>query len=124
MERRAFARALRFLNYLPFAKWTALLASVGAGVVFVAFLALLALFADLMVNHGQVPAFPQLLTRAQHSYLHRGSEANVASNPRMETHLRQRFESLWKDAADGTRIDISDEQLAAIAGDETLRNNL
>lgn len=124
MERRAFARALRFLNYLPFAKWTALVASVGAGVLFVALLALLALFADLMVNRGQVPAFPQLLTRAQHAYLQRGPEADVAGGSRMETHLRQRAESLWKDADGGTRLVISDAQLTALVGDESLRNNL
>src|SRR5207247_2949153 len=99
MERQAFARALRFLNYLPLAKWSALVASVGAGVLFVGLLTVLALFADLMINRGQLPAFPQLLSRAQRNYLQRDHARAVAqSNMPLEAHLRQRFESLWKDA--------------------------
>ena len=31
MERAAFARARKFLNYYPFAKWSALVAAVGTG---------------------------------------------------------------------------------------------
>jgi ATP-binding cassette subfamily B protein len=63
MERRAFARALRFLNYLPAAKWTALVGSAVAGVLFVSLLILLALFTDLMVNRGEIPSYHQLTAR-------------------------------------------------------------
>src|SRR5687768_13921015 len=57
MQGQAFNRALRYLSYLPAAKWTALVASIAAGVFFVLLLALLALFADLIVNRGAIPMY-------------------------------------------------------------------
>jgi ATP-binding cassette subfamily B protein len=57
MERAAFARARSFLNYHPLAKWSSLAAAVGTGVLYVFLLVLLGLFADLIVNRGQIPAF-------------------------------------------------------------------
>ncbi len=68
MERQAFARARRFFNYLPVAKWTALLSSVTAGVLFVALLAILGLFVDLVANHGEIPTFRQLPLREQNHF--------------------------------------------------------
>jgi ATP-binding cassette subfamily B protein len=64
-ERRAFARAWSYLNYNPVAKWTALVAAVAAGVLFVLLLLVLWLFGDLMVYRGQIPAFEQLSPRDQ-----------------------------------------------------------
>jgi ATP-binding cassette subfamily B protein len=59
-DRRAFARAWSYLNYNPVAKWTALFAAVMAGVLYVALLIVLWLFADEMVYRGQIPAVEQL----------------------------------------------------------------
>ena len=59
-DRRAFARAWSYLNYNPVAKWTALLAAVAAGALYVALLIVLWLFADEMVYRGQIPAMEQL----------------------------------------------------------------
>jgi ATP-binding cassette subfamily B protein len=59
-ERKAFARAWRYLNYNPTAKWSALLAGVGVGLLYVALLVVLFLFADLMVHRGQVPGYRDL----------------------------------------------------------------
>src|SRR4051812_13390761 len=60
MDRTAFARARTFLSYNPLAKWTSLVASVGTGVLYVVLLLLLALFADLTVYRGQIPAYGDL----------------------------------------------------------------
>jgi ATP-binding cassette subfamily B protein len=60
MERAAFARARSFLNYHPVAKYTSLAAAIGTSVLYVALLMLLGLFADLIVNRGQIPAFSSL----------------------------------------------------------------
>jgi ABC-type multidrug transport system fused ATPase/permease subunit len=65
VEREAFARARKFLDYSPVAKWSALAAAVGTGVLYVALLVILGLFADLMVNRGQIPSFHDLSTGAQ-----------------------------------------------------------
>jgi ATP-binding cassette subfamily B protein len=59
-DRRAFARAWTYLNYNAAAKWSALVAAVITGVLYVALLALLWLFADLMVHRGQIPAYADL----------------------------------------------------------------
>jgi ATP-binding cassette subfamily B protein len=60
LEREAFARARRFLNYSPVAKWLALGSAVGTGVLYVALLGVLALFLDLIVSRGEIPAFQSL----------------------------------------------------------------
>jgi ATP-binding cassette subfamily B protein len=48
------------LNYSPGAKWAALFAAVGSGLLYVALLITLGLFADLVVSRGQIPAFRSL----------------------------------------------------------------
>jgi ATP-binding cassette subfamily B protein len=74
-QRAAFARARSFLNYHPVAKWSSLAAAVGTSILFVVLLMLLGLFADLVVNRGQIPA------------LHNISETE-----------QQRFKEDWTDA--------------------------
>ncbi|MFL5242457.1 MAG: ABC transporter ATP-binding protein [Gemmataceae bacterium] len=59
-ERNAFTRAYAYLNYDAPAKWTALVAAVGTGLLFVALLGLLWLFADLVVYRGTIPSFAEL----------------------------------------------------------------
>ncbi|HWY87320.1 MAG TPA: ABC transporter transmembrane domain-containing protein, partial [Gemmataceae bacterium] len=56
MDNAAFTRAKRFLNYVPIAKWLSILCGVATAILFVGLLLVLALFADLMVNHGKIPA--------------------------------------------------------------------
>jgi len=56
----AFARARRFLDYSPVAKWSALVAAVGTGVLYVALLIVLGLFVDLVVSRGEIPSFRDL----------------------------------------------------------------
>ena len=56
----AFSKACGYLNFNATAKWTALAAAVGTGIVTVALLAVLWLFADLMVWRGKVPVYDEL----------------------------------------------------------------
>jgi ATP-binding cassette subfamily B protein len=67
-NRAAFARARRFLNYNALAKWSALAAAVGTGVLFVGLLVVLGLFADLMVNRGQIPTYGTLSAAQQDDF--------------------------------------------------------
>src|SRR5262245_29707318 len=67
-ERRAFARAWSYLNYHAVAKWTALVAAVVAGVLYVLLLIVLWLFGDLMVHRGQIPAYDQLSRSEQDAF--------------------------------------------------------
>jgi ATP-binding cassette subfamily B protein len=71
VEREAFARVRRYLNYSPVAKWSALAAAVATGVLYVALLAVLGLFADLMVSRGEIPSFSGLADWEQDSFLQR-----------------------------------------------------
>jgi ATP-binding cassette subfamily B protein len=68
VKREAFARARRFLNYSPVAKWLALGAGVASGVLYVALLVVLALYADLIVSRGEIPAFSSLAGGQQAKY--------------------------------------------------------
>jgi ATP-binding cassette subfamily B protein len=65
VEREAFARARRFLDYSPLAKWSALVAAVGTGVLYVALLVDLALFVDLVASRGEIPSFRDLSPAAK-----------------------------------------------------------
>jgi ATP-binding cassette subfamily B protein len=69
VERNAFARAREFLKYHPAATWSALLAGAGSGLVYVALLGLLALFADLIVNRGAIPAYANLPAAVREGFL-------------------------------------------------------
>jgi ATP-binding cassette subfamily B protein len=68
VERKAFARAWSYLNYNATAKWSALLAAVGIGVLSVALLVLLWLFADLMVHGGNIPSVRDLSVAQQQRF--------------------------------------------------------
>jgi ATP-binding cassette subfamily B protein len=68
VERSAFARARRFLRYHAGATWSALIAGAAAGVLYVALLFLLSLFADLLVNQGAIPAFSALPPPVQQAF--------------------------------------------------------
>jgi ATP-binding cassette subfamily B protein len=69
VEREAFARARRFLNYSPVAKWTAIAAGVATSLFYVALLVVLGLFADLMVSRGEIPTFRDLSAGEQQGVL-------------------------------------------------------
>ena len=69
MDNAAFARAVRFLNYSPVAKWSAVAGGVGAAILYVALLLVLGLYADLLVNRGAISPFHELSPREQSQFL-------------------------------------------------------
>ncbi len=73
-QRAAFGRARSFLNYYPLAKWSALVAGVATGVLYVCLLMLLGLFADLTVNRGEIPAYQDLAPQEQEVFRNAWSE--------------------------------------------------
>ncbi len=64
-ERNALARAASYLSYKAFARWTAYVAGVGSALCLAVLLVLLALFADVVVHRGQLPAFRDLAADEQ-----------------------------------------------------------
>jgi ATP-binding cassette subfamily B protein len=76
VEREAFARAWQFLRYTPVAKWTALGAAVLSGLLYVALLLVLGLFADLMVSRGRIPAYRDLIPQSRESFQHQWQALN------------------------------------------------
>jgi ATP-binding cassette, subfamily B, bacterial len=93
VNRAAFARARRFLNYFAAAKWAAHAAAVGAGILYVALLVLLGLFADLMVNRGRVPAFRQL-SPAEQAHFEQSLRPLAEDTEAARQRLREIHESL------------------------------
>jgi ATP-binding cassette subfamily B protein len=69
MGNPTFTRALRFLNYNPVAKWLALTGAVGTGILYVALLVVLGLFADLMAERGEIPCWANLSERNRAVFL-------------------------------------------------------
>lgn len=98
METAPFARARSFLNYRPLAKWSAIAAAVGTGVLFVVLLLVLHLFADLVVNRGRIPTYQDLPPVQQEDFL---QSWNSQSNDRR----RQLLQELGVANADRLSVD-------------------
>jgi ATP-binding cassette subfamily B protein len=60
VERVAFTRARRYLDFSPLAKWLTLAAAVGTGLLYVALLLVLGMYAALMASRGEIPSFREL----------------------------------------------------------------
>jgi ATP-binding cassette subfamily B protein len=69
-EQAAFAKACAYLNYRQAAKWTALAAAAGTGIIYVALLVVLWLFTDLMVYRGRLPTSLSLTPLQQNRFFH------------------------------------------------------
>jgi ATP-binding cassette subfamily B protein len=93
VEREAFARAWRFLNYRPLAKWTALIAAVATGILYLALLLTLGLFVDLLVNRGRIPRYRDLSAVQRDAFLRQWTD-HLTDEER-----QRRLESLGLDAA-------------------------
>ena len=85
-QRTPFSRAWSFLNFKPVAKWSALVAAVGTGILYVGLLFVLFLFADLVVSQGHVPAFADLPDDQIDWFLGRAEELHVSAG---NTYFRQ-----------------------------------
>ena len=85
-ESSAFAKACAYLNYKQGAKWAAHLAAAGTGLVYVALLAVLWLFTDLLVYRGQLPTFHSLTPLQQSRFY---SEWNNLSTQERQDRLQE-----------------------------------
>jgi ATP-binding cassette subfamily B protein len=91
MEASAFARCKQFLNYHPFAKWLSIVSSIGAAILYVGLLILLAFFVDLIVNDGEVPSYYQLPVQERQLFL---SEMIAEDKEEHEARVQQIKDSL------------------------------
>jgi ATP-binding cassette subfamily B protein len=78
VERAAFSRARRYLNFSPLAKWLALVCAAGIAVFYVALLIVLGLYADLMASRGEIPSFEDLSARRQEATRESWDQLSVA----------------------------------------------
>ena len=104
-EPAAFAKACAYLNYRKTAKWTALAAGTGTGVVYVALLVVLWLFVDLMVYRGRLPTSLGLTPLQQARFF---NEWNALDSDAK----KNRLEAIDLDAEKTQRL-VSLEDLAA-----------
>lgn len=80
-QRTAFSRAWDILAVHPLPKWAARFAAVAAAAGLVALLAILALFVDLLISQGKVPAYHDLGDQAKLAFL--GRLADFGGDPRV-----------------------------------------
>lgn len=104
MEREAFARAWQFLKYKPVAKWLALSSAVLTGLLYVGFLMVLGLFADLMVNRGRIPSYRDLTPAARESF-HRHWQALGAEE------RKQQLQQLGLDEKNAAELSADTEKI-------------
>jgi ATP-binding cassette subfamily B protein len=78
---RAFAKACGYLNYDPWAKGLAHVAGAGTGLVSVALLVVLWLFADLMVSRGRLPNYHDVPPVDQERFLREWAALPVPEVP-------------------------------------------
>ncbi|HVS37478.1 MAG TPA: ABC transporter ATP-binding protein [Gemmataceae bacterium] len=81
-ERTAFAKACAYLNFNRAAQWTAHAAAVGSCLVYIALLAVLWLFADLMVSRGRLPAYHDVSKAAQDRFITEWNNLPPPADPR------------------------------------------
>ncbi|HEV8062560.1 MAG TPA: ABC transporter ATP-binding protein, partial [Gemmataceae bacterium] len=93
VERQAFARARRYLRYSSAALWLAHASALASGVLYVALLVLLGLFADLVISRGQIPSFRDLPHQDQ---------ANLSALPAAE--VRDYLLAIGVPVADAERV--------------------
>lgn len=121
MERQAFARALRFLDYLPLAKWTSLVASIATGVLFAALLVVVALFVDLLDSQGEIPPLERLPLPVQQRF---GAGLPETDEPESAASLKDRLQKSLDLAGDAWWAQSWDDEIKTLAKTEQSRRNL
>lgn len=123
MEREAFARAWRFLNYQPAAKWAAQIAAVATAVLYVALLVVLGLFADLLVNRGQIPTYLTLQAADQDRFqeIWLGRRVQLLWPKQIDAESRaESLDALGIDAATARPLSESEDWSALDPADQAL----
>lgn len=121
MERQPFDRALEFFRYARGAAWAAQAASLATGILFVGLLVLLALFADLTFNRGEIPSLGQLAPADRAQYLLRiqlpeeAEERKLAVQSFVELYRQFHWDSVRLEelaaSDDPDRLSIHDREL-------------
>jgi ATP-binding cassette subfamily B protein len=94
MERAAFARVRSFLRYHPVAMWSAIVAAVGTSIIFVGLLVLLSLFADLLINRGEILCYSDLPPRERKQFQSSPHLPDAADRKKREELIHNGLESL------------------------------
>src|SRR6266403_111529 len=89
MASPAFARCQGFLNYHPLAKWLSFVSSVGTAILYVGLIFLLGFFIDLMVEHGEIPAFHQLPAHTRQRFLEDVVNADDERKQQVQAELKE-----------------------------------
>ncbi len=106
-ERNAFARAASYLSYRAVARWVACAAAVGSALCLAVLLLLLALFADVIVHRGQLPAFRDLSADEQTRVLNEWATINDAEKSQKLAPLHLAPEQV------ASLVKVNDEALTA-----------
>ncbi len=69
MASNDFQRARGFLRFNPIATWTSVIAGVGTGLLYIGYLLVLGLFADVLVYRGAIPSFHNLAPYQRNEFL-------------------------------------------------------
>jgi len=111
-ERRAFAWACDKLGYRAGAKWLAYVCATATGLLYIALLTVLTLFADLMVYRGQIPTYREL-TPADEERLRQcwiDQQPEVRNEAEWNRRPQQEREAFWDEHVQGILYHrISDE---------------
>ena len=94
MERQAFDRALEFFRHARAAAWVAVLFSLATTLLFVALLTVLSLFADLVVERGEVPSLAQLAPAAHAAAI---ADLQLSDDPELRKAALQRWTGALRD---------------------------
>ena len=78
MDRSAFSRAWDYVGYAPTSKWLAVFGAAASGASFVLLIILLALFTDLMIDHGQIPTYGDLSEPQQTAFRNQWNEQSAS----------------------------------------------
>lgn len=120
MPHQAFQRALGFLNYSSSAKWVALCSAVVTSCLYIAFLPLLALFADVLVHTGSIPTYSSLSPQLKTAIAEKLTKI-AAEN---EDKMKERLEKLGLVVADGVPAQSDSlSMLLGITGENPLGNS-
>jgi ATP-binding cassette, subfamily B, bacterial len=110
MERQAFDRALEFFRHARAASWVAVVFSLATTFLFVALLTVLSLFADLVVQRGEVPSLGQLSPAAHAAAL---ADLQLSDEPEVKKASLQRWTVALRD------LGVTDPRLdALVAADD------
>jgi ATP-binding cassette subfamily B protein len=110
----AFSKAYAYLNFNKRAKWTALLAGAGTGIVGVALLTVLWLFSDLMVWRGRVADWDELAPIQHRRIVETWETWSEEDRTSLLTDAGFDEATIWKLSQEGDFRNLTSEQKEAV----------